>query len=74
MFKNICPYCGSELEKLRDGRYYCDTCDDTFDEEDILWRDEDDNQDDAEDYIPEGCLACGGPYPNCKTSCKIFDD
>lgn len=24
--------------------------------------------------IPEGCRACGGPYPNCMTSCNIFDD
>lgn len=73
MFKNICPCCGSELEKLQNGRYYCDTCEDTFEEKDILWRDEDDDQDD-EELIPDGCLACGGPYPNCKTSCKIFDD
>ena len=20
------------------------------------------------------CRACGGPYPYCKTSCKLFDD
>lgn len=24
--------------------------------------------------IPEGCLACGGDYPNCTTSCPLFDD
>lgn len=24
--------------------------------------------------MPEGCAACGGPYPNCTTSCKLFDD
>ena len=23
---------------------------------------------------PAGCRACGGPYPNCKLSCKLFDD
>ena len=23
---------------------------------------------------PEGCRACGGDYPNCKTSCPMFDD
>lgn len=27
-----------------------------------------------QDDIPEGCAACGGPYPNCKISCPIFDD
>ena len=26
------------------------------------------------DDIPECCSACGGPYPSCMTSCKIFDD
>ena len=26
------------------------------------------------DGIPEGCLACGGDYPNCTTSCPLFDD
>lgn len=29
--------------------------------------------DDYEDEMPECCLACGGHYPNCKSSCKIFD-
>lgn len=29
----------------------------------------DDNSD-----MPECCIACGGPYPNCMTSCKLFDD
>ncbi len=23
---------------------------------------------------PECCRACGGPYPDCTTSCKIFDE
>ncbi|NLD50524.1 MAG: hypothetical protein GX660_25565 [Clostridiaceae bacterium] len=23
---------------------------------------------------PECCKACGGPFPQCMTSCKIFDD
>lgn len=28
---------------------------------------------DDPDYIPPGCRACGGPYPNCKASCPLFD-
>lgn len=24
--------------------------------------------------IPEGCRACGGDYPNCCSSCPMFDD
>lgn len=27
-----------------------------------------------DDYVPVGCAACGGPYPNCKDSCPIFDN
>jgi len=23
---------------------------------------------------PVGCRACGGPYPNCMTSCSLFDN
>lgn len=26
------------------------------------------------DVPPAGCRACGGDYPNCKTSCKLFDE
>ena len=24
--------------------------------------------------VPEGCAACGGPYPDCKWSCPMFDN
>ena len=24
--------------------------------------------------IPEGCSACGGPYPSCMSSCPMYDD
>lgn len=27
-----------------------------------------------DDMPPAGCRACGGPYPYCKASCKMFDD
>lgn len=26
------------------------------------------------DVPPEGCMACGGPYPDCAASCGMFDD
>ena len=27
------------------------------------------------DDMPEGCAACGNPaYPNCQSSCSLFDD
>lgn len=25
-------------------------------------------------YVPEGCQACGGPYPLCRDGCNAFDD
>lgn len=28
----------------------------------------------SEDNPPPGCRACGGPFPQCTTSCPIFDD
>lgn len=40
--------------------------------------DEDEDYDDYEDddpfKMPFCCQACGGPWPDCMTSCKIFDD
>lgn len=27
-----------------------------------------------DDDMPECCAACGGPWPDCEISCKIFDD
>ena len=32
------------------------------------------DEDDVYSTMPECCVACGGPYPSCTTSCKIFDD
>lgn len=26
------------------------------------------------DEMPEGCKACGGPWPSCQISCKAFDN
>ena len=36
--------------------------------------DENDWERDDEGDIPWGCLNCGGPYPQCITSCKLYDD
>ena len=33
------------------------------------------SSDDEDDEIDEECRACGNPaYPNCKSSCSLFDD
>ena len=26
------------------------------------------------DGIPDGCRECGGDYPNCRSSCNLYDD
>lgn len=46
-----------------------DDYNDFYDEDD---EDEFDRDDDSK--MPECCKACGGPWPKCKISCKIFDD
>ncbi len=46
------------------------------------WQDDDcgsdeicfDSPDEDEDDIPEGCAACGGDYPNCTSSCPLYDE
>lgn len=69
-----CPGCGWEIKAV-DYRYEGESYDDEEEEEDIEldWApgmDIDMNS----IHIPPGCAACGGPYPQCTTSCKIFDD
>ena len=63
-----CPVCGHRMSRVKDmwgnwdgETYECNYCS-------------------GEDYDDEddgdvGCAACGNPaYPNCKTSCPMFDD
>lgn len=59
-----CPQCGSYMRYMEaSNEYVCSKCGFYID------------CDDMEDSdIPEGCAACGGPYPQCTSSCKLFDD
>lgn len=64
----MCPNCGRRLRRVRDifgswdgETYICDYCAAQYD-------------DDDEDFVPEGCSACGGPYPECRDSYPIFDE
>ena len=45
---------------------------------DIFGSKKDEDQDDFfgsdDEGIPEGCAACGGDWPNCTTSCPLYDD
>lgn len=69
----ICNKCGALMDRKEDPAGGCDilvcpSCGWEIDEMEYEYEDED-----ALD-VPAGCRACGGPYPHCKTSCKLFDD
>lgn len=68
----VCKLC--DIELIPDGdTYICENCGREYSEDEL---------DDLTTYVtfddpddmPSGCKACGGPYPSCKTSCKLFDD
>ena len=76
-----CDECGAYLNSQLgfttfSGEWTCTEC---GAENDVS---EDNIIDQPDDYImlnddpdmPEGCAACGGPYPNCTDSCKLFDE
>ena len=65
-----CPICGETMRfSYCKAEFKCFECGHTMEEDD--W-----------DYImgeddstpPYACEVCGGPYPQCKTSCNMFDD
>jgi len=62
-----CPSCGREMDEY-ETFWSCDECDE------FIYRPGYEPDEDEEDDMPECCAACGGPYPQCMTSCKIFDD
>lgn len=56
----ICNRCGAVMDRREDPRGGCDIYADY-----LVFRN---------DMPPAGCRACGGPYPYCKPSCRMFDD
>lgn len=63
-----CPNCGRQLKyNYIESKYKCFSCGKEYDEYDILI-------DEYPTEKPFCCKNCGGPWPDCKTSCKIFDD
>lgn len=83
-----CPRCGSSsMTRDVDGRtgvecLICDSCSTIFTKGQVeeYWDNHSkeegisDYRQDYNGFIPVGCRACGGDYPNCKTSCPMFDD
>lgn len=81
----ICPECGAELEYDEIEEAVVCTCCDRFSADpnnidrdielyNIIKENERFLKEWEADDPPEGCLACGGPYPDCTTSCTLFDD
>lgn len=70
----FCSECGTKMAKADDEVLVCPQCQHSVDIAD--YEHEEESFSSAQSYLdePECCRACGGPYPNCKTSCKIFDD
>ena len=71
------------LNHIRDGYFICNNCESimNLNDDDRLvcascgyMVNHDEYYEENNDDIPYGCAACGGPYPQCKTSCKLFDD
>ncbi|MEY8515369.1 hypothetical protein AALC25_00305 [Lachnospiraceae bacterium 29-84] len=63
-----CPQCGKTMGySYNKSEFKCPQCGYMMDEDE--WEPE--REDDG---IPWGCQNCGGPYPQCITSCKLFDD
>lgn len=82
----ICNKCGAVMNRRTDPAggcdiYTCPSCRWEIDELEYEYEgpDEIEWMDDGlgvikGDVPPAGCRACGGPYPYCKASCKMFDD
>jgi len=84
----ICNKCGALMdEEIRNriGVYTCPACGWEIDVMEYEYEEGDPMelvQDErGDEYLiprnntpPQGCRACGGPYPYCKSSCKMYDD
>lgn len=82
---SICEKCGEIMERREasDGAGFVRTCPscgytdvvdyEREDGDDQEWTSRILNAYDG-DVPPEGCRVCGGPYPDCMTSCKLFDE
>lgn len=80
----ICNKCGAVMDLFTKGDYnyyICPSCGGKTDSSDYEYENETDNEWSPDmirmfgnDIPPEGCFNCGGPYPHCKLSCKLFDD
>ena len=71
----------TETDKNLNGWWVCSSCGARVKETTVYRQLERENRYSKEfanlnDYcnIPDGCEACGGPYPDCEDSCPLFDE
>ena len=64
-----CPYCGLALEGDGVGGWRCDDCDLDYD----TVYDHGLGKYVLQLFIPDICIECDGPYPDCRSSCGIWD-
>lgn len=70
-----CPTCGDTMGySYSESEFKCPSCGTKMDEADWDYEDEDNDDEKPETDLPRVCRLCGGPYPRCKISCKLFDD
>lgn len=69
MENDVCPECGCTTMSYDDemDAMVCENC--GYEESQTVFSNDSENT-----LAPEGCRACGGPYPNCITSCNVFED
>lgn len=70
-----CPNCGESVDKSSYNFWYESKYEeDLADAADEHYKEVFGEYPNDLDEMPEVCKTCGGPYPDCMTSCKIFDD
>ena len=76
-----CPFCGEQMihEDYTGGGYVCEYCGEsiTYRQRNMTLEQIDEDRCSTTPYrssVPRGCRACGGPYPDCMTSCRLYDD
>lgn len=69
---DYCPKCGARMRWYDQWKnlLLCEECGYDFDP--WAFDDEEFGDDDSEEGIPEGCAACGGPWPECMDYCRVF--
>lgn len=73
----ICSECGAKMqfedEEWKD-TLVCPKCGYSIGIDEFLDGGDEENYRPPYDNMPEGCAACGGPYPDCVTLCELFDN